>query len=137
MSRAARLRGHHLICLQFFRGEGYSDEFVANLTAVLDSLESGGALLVAGADDVCRACPSLSPNGECASVDSGGEAEIARIDALAAQVLGVAVGETVSLAEAARRLRDEPAAAAAWRAEACAGCAWESVCDTGWAELLG
>ena len=26
-----RLRAHHLICLQFFKGEGYSLEFIENL----------------------------------------------------------------------------------------------------------
>ena len=31
-----RLRGHHFVCLQFFRGEGYSEEFVTQLAVLLD-----------------------------------------------------------------------------------------------------
>ena len=33
-----RLRGHHLLCQAGYRGEGYSPEFVANMTAVLTHL---------------------------------------------------------------------------------------------------
>ena len=32
---AIRLRGHHFICLQFYRGEGYSAAFVSNLARVV------------------------------------------------------------------------------------------------------
>ncbi|HDL01563.1 MAG TPA: DUF1284 domain-containing protein, partial [candidate division Zixibacteria bacterium] len=29
-----RLRAHHLICLHFYRGEGYSEGFIENLETV-------------------------------------------------------------------------------------------------------
>ena len=41
---STQLRGHHLICLQFYRGEGYSGGFVSNLQRVRDaSLEDASA----------------------------------------------------------------------------------------------
>jgi len=58
---AVRLRGHHLICLQFFRGEGYSPEFVENLAHVITNATESGALVVAGADRVCAACGGAAP----------------------------------------------------------------------------
>lgn len=132
----ARLRGHHLICLQFFRGEGYSEEFVLALTRVLERLESLPAELVAGADDVCAACPELGADGRCASGSAGGEPEIARIDALACELLGLAPGARARLADVREQLADDAIAAGRWRYEACDGCEWEHVCERGWGDLL-
>jgi hypothetical protein len=64
--RSLRIRGHHLICLQFFHGEGYSPEFVRILFNVIDRLARGEkGIVVIGADDVCAACPALA-KGQCA-----------------------------------------------------------------------
>jgi len=52
----AKLRGHHLICLNFFRGEGYSEDFIRNIYSVIgkEIIE-----IVTGPDDVCSRCPYL------------------------------------------------------------------------------
>jgi uncharacterized protein len=132
-----RLRGHHFVCLQFFRGEGYSEEFVANLTALLDRVATEPALVVADADDVCAACPELGPDRLCASADAGGEDEIRRIDAIAFDLLELAPGNLITLAEAKERLAGDAIGVGRWRADACDGCAWESVCERGWGRMLG
>ena len=132
-----RLRPHHLVCLQFFRGEGYSAPFVANLDRVLACLADEPALVVGGADDVCAFCPELDADSLCASGSAGGENEIGRIDALACTALGVQPGERITLVDARMRLAADAFAVGLWRAEACDGCAWESVCERGWARLLG
>jgi hypothetical protein len=138
MSAAApvRLRGHHLICLQFFGGEGYSAQFVENLTHVVDRASREGALVVRGIDNVCAACPELGPDNLCASPDAGGEEEIVRIDDLALSILGVEPGRRLTLAAARELLEADAIGVGAWRAQACEGCTWESVCERGWNDLL-
>lgn len=54
-----KLRGHHLICLHFFKGEGYSKAFVENLREVVKRAENRTLEIVTGGDDVCAACPEL------------------------------------------------------------------------------
>ena len=102
-----RLRGHHLICLQFFRGEGYSEEFVENLAHVVERAASEPALIVAGVDNVCAVCPKFGPDSRCASESAGGEAEIMRIDELALEVLGAAAGRADVACGSARTPRSE------------------------------
>ena len=131
-----RLRGHHFICLQFFHGEGYSEEFVDNLTHVVERAAHEPALIVSGADNVCAACPELGPDSRCASESAGGEVEILRIDELALTVLGASAGERLSLADARERLEADAIGVGTWRANACDGCAWEGVCESGWDALL-
>ena len=99
-----RLRGHHFVCLQFFRGEGYSAAFVANLEGVLERAAT---------------------------------AEAQRLDALAIEVLDLTPRERLSLWDARERLKRDAFAVGRWRAEACAGCGWEDVCEDGWEGLLG
>jgi hypothetical protein len=132
-----RLRGHHLICLQFYRGEGYSAEFVENLDHVLERAVAEPVLVIEGADNVCAACPDLGPDSCCASESAGGEEEIARLDELARGVLDIATGEMISLAEARERLESDAVGVGVWRAGACDGCGWESICDVGWNTMLG
>jgi hypothetical protein len=130
-----RLRGHHFVCLQFYRGEGYSPAFVDNLRQTVEQAGREPALLVAGADDVCSACPSLSADGTCAD-EHAGEVEVARLDTLAHELLGAAPGDRLSLQEARERIAADAIGAGRWRREACAGCVWEGICESGWAELL-
>lgn len=131
-----RIRGHHFVCLQFFRGEGYSTKFVENLTAIIERASTEPALFVESADDVCTACPGLSADGTCLDPNAG-EVEVRRIDRLAREVLGVRTGERLTLAEARERLSADAIAAGRWRFEACSGCTWEDVCEDGWDKLLG
>ncbi len=53
------LRPHHGLCLFYFVGEGYSDEFIENMRRVSDLLNRKNALirLTPGVDDICLACP--------------------------------------------------------------------------------
>lgn len=120
---AVRLRGHHVVCLHFYQGEGYSEEFVDNLWRVMERLETERFELAEGADDVCESCPSLH-EGVCVS-ESGGEAEIRRIDALALELLGLEVGAKLEFAAMRERL---VGVLPQWRASACAGCGFESLC---------
>jgi hypothetical protein len=65
-SASVRLRGHTLLCLQGFRGEGYSSEFIANMAAIHRTLTDHPEVLVevlASPDAVCAACPHRHPSG--------------------------------------------------------------------------
>ena len=118
--RKALLRGHHLICLNFFRGEGYSDEFIKNLYAVIkkERIE-----IVTGADDVCRKCPYLK-EGKCQSSDYTDE-KIHLQDQKALRLLGFKPGMLVDWKTIASKL---PEIIEEWKAEFCCSCGYRKVC---------
>ncbi len=122
--RGVRIRGHHVICLQFFHGEGYSAEFAMNLFRVIDSLTQGAkGTVVIGPDDVCAACPALK-DGHCAQEPDSEEA-IRVLDALALEMLELDAGEEFEWGAATlsvQRVLER------WRALACGGCEWEEAC---------
>lgn len=89
-----RLRGHNLLCIQGFVGKGYSPEFVANMTRVVDSLGRNARIeVVAEPDDLCDACPNLSEQG-CALHGPGTETGIVHQDRDVMARLGIADGAT-------------------------------------------
>lgn len=56
------LRPHHLLCMQGFRGKGYSDEFVKNMTTIVKQLKEKPIeeiKLVEKRDDICKFCPKM------------------------------------------------------------------------------
>jgi hypothetical protein len=70
-----RLRGHTLLCLQGFRGEGYSPDFTDNLAAIhrcLSENHDHPVELVEEPDAVCGACPHRAPAG-CTLNGTGSE----------------------------------------------------------------
>lgn len=82
------LRPHHIFCLRFFEGRGYSEAFVKNTYAVLDRLrEEGRFTVVFGPDALCEACPNLHAGG-CVWQN-----KIMRYDEAAASLLGVRENE--------------------------------------------
>ncbi len=118
-----RLRGHHLICLQFYRGEGYSEEFVENLERVLEKAKKHGVLVVEGADDVCKACPYLV-DGRC-EYKEGAEEEIRYLDCLALTLLELSAERVVSWEEISGKVMD---VLEEWKEKACKDCEWRNVC---------
>lgn len=122
--RGLRIRGHHLICLQFYHAQGYSPEFARNLFRIIDRFTRGEkGIAVIGHDDVCAACPALA-QGRCAQ-EPDNEDAIRVLDALAIEMLELQAGEefewgvaTLSVQRVIER----------WRALACEGCEWEEAC---------
>lgn len=118
------LRGHHLICLCFFSGEGYSSEFVENLSNVLRRAESGEPVEVCeGADDVCNACPSLWER-RCRHSENS-EEETREMDRAALGLLRIRSGGKVSWQEMKERI---PEIFSSWAGRFCRGCDWLAVC---------
>lgn len=61
------LRPHHGLCLHFFQGEGYSEEFIQNMQNIVDTLATNPTIhLITANDDVCRTCPNRVNETECA-----------------------------------------------------------------------
>ncbi len=116
----ARLRGHHLICLNFFRGEGYSQEFVENIKKIL---ESSSLQVVFGADDVCLKCPYLE-NDVCIYSEGSGE-HVAELDQMAYGLLNVYPGDQTTWESVKKEL---PKIMKSWKGFACSECDWISVC---------
>jgi len=119
-----RLRGHHLICLQFFQGEGYSPQFVENLNRVIQKASSGTPIaVVEGADDVCVACPHID-DGRCAHKPDS-ENTIRLLDEMALGLLGVEPYQSVKwnqMKEFTMAIPDSGLAVF------CRDCDWEKLC---------
>ncbi len=116
-----RLRGHHLICLQFFVGKGYSRGFVRNTLKVLR--EKDKITIVDCLDDVCRACP-YNTNGRCSNPRTSNE-RIRGLDELALSLFSVRVGSRIRWDEVRRKL---PKVLPIWIKKACKSCSWWKVC---------
>jgi len=116
----AKLRGHHLICLNFFRGEGYSEEFIKNIYATIEKDEIA---VVEGPDDVCLKCPHLK-DGRCANNEYTDEM-IHVQDHKALRLLGFRPGMVVDWKIIASRL---PGILGEWKTRFCAGCGYYKVC---------
>lgn len=95
------LRGHHLLCLLGYRGMGYSDAYVDNMTRIYRSLLEAPTTLceiVAGPDQLCACFP---PDGDYHCEDRN----VATRDALILQRLGLTTGQVVPWAEILSRVQ--------------------------------
>ncbi|MCI5903197.1 MAG: DUF1284 domain-containing protein [Blautia sp.] len=65
------LRPHHLMCLAFFKGNGYSDGFSAHMQEMLEHFQKNPRVrLVLQGDEICSACPNQRGGKDCVSADS-------------------------------------------------------------------
>ncbi len=117
-----KLKGHHLICLQFFKGEGYSKGFVENTKRIVDFWENNPVEIVKEADDICDFCPFLK-NGKC----SHPKYKVDEIDKLALTLLGLKIGDKVRKGFVKKQLLkmfNE------WREKVCINCKWKKICES-------
>jgi uncharacterized protein len=121
---APNFRGHHLICLHFYNGEGYGAEFIRHLSEILSIAESGDVNICAGADSICKACPHLR-DGNCAYYENA-EADIRNMDAKAFELLGLTPGTSISWKEVRKKVEK---IFREWYCLYCKDCSWASACQ--------
>lgn len=120
-----KFRGHHLICLHFYRGEGYDREYVEKLSILMEKAAAGEIVeIVAGADDVCHFCPHL--RHEQCKHQANSEQEIKELDQRALTHLGLKCGDQVIWRRLAQFVDKTPAN---WFQDFCQGCDWLELCN--------
>jgi uncharacterized protein len=118
------LRGHHLVCLHFYNGEGYDDSFRQYLADILITAAAGKVEICAGADSVCAECRYLE-RGNC-KYHENAEKEISIMDGTALRLLGLSEGACPSwneLRHKVDKILDE------WYRLYCGDCDWRQACE--------
>jgi uncharacterized protein len=118
------LRGHTLLCLQGFRGEGYSARFVENLGTIHGKLLQHPERLVEVVeqpDAVCGACPHQAVAG-CELNGQGSEANMQAQDRTVLAQLGLQAGQQVMWRDILERIRHRVNGADL--PGICGGCRW-------------
>jgi len=89
------LRGHHLVCRLGFRGLGYSDGFVQQMTEIVYLMRTYPEMklrVIDGPYVLCDACPHLI-DGQCHTAgNSHSEIKIKAMDRAVIQILELQVG---------------------------------------------
>lgn len=118
--RVYNLRAHHGMCLYFFRGKGYSGQFVENMGKMKAVLEENPTIrLMDSPDDICAACPNkvIEPCAEKAS----------RYDREVLRRCGLSVGDTLSYEDFSKKVV-ETILRPGVRGTICGDCQWSSLC---------
>jgi hypothetical protein len=100
------IRAHSLLCLQGFRGRGYSDAFIAEMSAIHAALAADPdtpVRVLATPDRLCAACPNLKSGG-CTLGGPDHEAHMRAQDLDVLHRLWLAPGDVVPWHEVLRRI---------------------------------
>ena len=93
------IRAHHLLCMKYFKGKGYSEKFVSNFFKVINKLQISGAVNVVNHTDViCEACPH-NANGKCIKNGPNFEEEVKEKDIAVINQLGVKLNKEINIEE--------------------------------------
>jgi uncharacterized protein len=125
-----RLRGHHFLCVLTYRGKGYSDAFVENMSTKVAAIRSGHLVqLIIGPDDICNGLTEKclrDVQHDCRAADT------LRLDSLAVEtvsrVLNRDLGQPAPLTPAEIKTLRSEFASGTIRA-ACRNCSWKEFCD--------
>ena len=122
-----RIRAHTLLCLQGFRGEGYSARFVDNMAAIHQRLAddpSQWVEIIAAPDALCSACPHVSTTG-CSLHGAGSEDAMQAQDRDVLARLDLHEGDHITWAEILNRIRTSLTGASL--TDICGQCQWLSL----------
>ncbi|WP_447983390.1 DUF1284 domain-containing protein [Nitrospira sp. Nam74] len=122
-----RIRAHTLLCLQGFRGEGYSRGFVENMAAIHQRLDDDPLQWVEimdAPDAICGDCPHLLPTG-CSLHGKESEEHMQAQDHDVLERLGLRVGDRVPWGDILYRIRASLTGASL--THICGQCRWLSL----------
>ena len=118
-----RIRPHHGLCLTFFEGKGYSEEFVQNMARIKERSGTNQIIeIVQTADQVCGSCPNS--DGRCKS-----QSKVGALDEKVISLCGLVEGQRMEFARFLA-LVEERILKTGKLGEVCSQCEWYSLCST-------
>ncbi|WP_052245120.1 DUF1284 domain-containing protein [Halocynthiibacter namhaensis] len=127
---ALKFRPHHFLCSLGFQGKGYSDEFTANMTRIVDQGlrapkgEATDIVVVRNTDDICAPCPKRR-GLRCSNQDG-----IEKLDKAHLRALGLSYNERLTWGDALDLIKQRISPGGLQII--CAGCQWleYGMCET-------
>lgn len=108
--------------MAYFRGNGYSPEFVENMTQIKESLAQNPTIrLTDHADVVCVCCPN-----DCHGVCNTAE-KVSRYDNGVLEVCQLRIGDRIEW-DVFRKMVEERILKAGKRENICGDCQWNALC---------
>jgi len=119
-----KLRPHHFLCMRFWAGHGYSEEYTHTVEALLPRIHADEPVTVTfGPDSLCSACPHLQ-NGRCESQD-----HVLSFDQGVTDRLNLTDGMTTTWSEMSALVTEKIMNAHQFHA-ICGDCAWAELCHS-------
>lgn len=119
-----KLRGHHLVCLHYYHGDGLTENYKLNLQQRVARAQNGEEINITGsADDICRACPGLVG---CICQGMPEEETIQKLDQIALAFLNHQIGDKVLWKDLEGQIKAAPAS---FFSSFCHECSWARYCD--------
>jgi len=121
-----KIRAHHGLCMFYFKGKGYSSEFVENMTSFKNYLESNPLVLITCKTDViCDKCPN-NVNGKCITED-----KVSQYDRRVLSKCRLTDGDIIHY-DKFRNLILHNIIIPGKREEVCGNCMWTTLCRNPW-----
>ncbi len=128
-----KLRGHHLICLHFFRNG--PEPLRTKVLEVIQRAEQGEEIeVVEGPDEVCTSCPYFK-NGVCTFTENA-EEEIREMDKKALELLNLKPGTKVKWSDLKTKLQTDKNIVRTWVEEYCSTCDFKETCEKEYSKYL-
>ena len=116
------LRAHHGLCLSFYKGEGYSDDFVYNMNSLKLYLKTNPLVqIVDSCDDVCVYCPH-NKNYVCESIEN-----VSRYDHQVFELCGIKPNSIMRYSRFHQLVCDNILSVNK-RGNVCGDCEWSKIC---------
>lgn len=116
-----KLRPHHVLCISFFEGKGYSEEFVSHMTALIQALNDNTEIqLVNGTDQICKVCPNHNNLGGCSG-------KATRYDQMVSKLCNLEANCSITWHELQSKVKSEITKTGRL-AEICGDCEWSNLC---------
>ena len=117
-----KLRPHHLLCLRFFEGKGYSDGFTENMSRIYGISKTNPLTeIVFCADLICKHCPECR-DGICSAYEKTSE-----YDRKVAEICGIHCGHVLPFDNLSDIIKTKIIAKGRLF-EICKDCSWADIC---------
>src|SRR3989338_344647 len=93
------IRAHHLLCMKYFKGKGYSKEFVSNFYKIIKKFDDNPSIKVVNYSDIiCSPCP-YNVNNKCVKKGPNYESEVKEKDNIIMRCLGLKLNQVLKSKE--------------------------------------
>lgn len=118
-----KIRAHHGMCIAFFQGKGYSNEFTSHMGEIIQKLEKNPTICISTQTDIiCCKCPN-NKQGLCET-----ESKVIEYDRQVLKYCGLSESMIMPYADFKRAVY-ENILTSNKREKICGNCQWNELCN--------